>query len=296
MDLSIIIVSWNVKELLSRLLDSIFQYTEGISYEIIVIDNDSRDGTIDFLKTQYREQISSQQLKLIENKFNAGFAKANNQGLKIASGEFIAFMNPDMELLENSFEKTMLAIKQSPNVGVVTARLLYADKSLQPNLKSFPTLASQILVLLKLHHFFFWLPVLRKYFLKNINYAEYNYVDQVMGAFIFTRKEIIEKIGGWDEDYWLWWEDVELCRRIKDLNYDILYIPTTEIIHYEGKSFEQTSGLRKQLRFNRGLLTYFEKHHSKFSVIILHIFLPISLFLSILTKLFHIRPRPQSRV
>ena len=296
MQLSIVIVSWNVRELASRLLDSIFQFTEELEYEVIVIDNDSKDNTIKFLKENYSAWIESKKLILIDNDFNAGFSKANNQGLKIAKGKYILFMNPDMELLENSFKKLFDFMEQTPNAGICACRLLYGDKTIQPNVKNDPTLASQILILLKLHHFLSWLPCLKKYLRKDFNYSQKQYVKQVMGAFIFTKKELMSEINGWDEDYWLWWEDLELCRSVREHGSEIVYLPITEVIHYEGKSFAQTYGLNKQKRFNKGLLTYFRKHHSKFACALLSLLQPVSLTLALLAQIVKIRPRTQSKL
>lgn len=296
MDLSVVIVSWNVRDLLTKLLESIFHYTSGLNYEVIIIDNDSKDGTVEKLHQEFQPWIAKKQLQIIDNRYNAGFAKANNQGLKVAQGKFVLFMNPDMELLENSFQIMKNFMDKSPNIGASSCRLLYADKTVQPNIKKFPSLCSQVLILLKLHHFFSWLPCLKKYLNKDFNYSEHAYVEQIMGAFIFTRHDLMQKINGWDEDYWLWWEDVELCKNIKDQEQEIVYTPITEIIHYEGKSFEQTSGLKKQKRFNKGMLLYFRKHHSKVSYYILLILQPLSYILVSITKLFHIKQRPQSRI
>jgi len=296
MDLSVITVNWNVKELVSRLIDSIFQYTDGLNFEVIVVDNDSRDGSVDFLRQNHKDWIDNGKLKIIANNFNAGFAKANNQGLKIAQGKYLLFMNPDMELTENSFLKLKEFMDQTPNVGIATCRLLYGDKTVQANVKSNPRLCDQALVLLKLHHFLSWLPCLKRYLRKDFDYSQNQYVEQVMGAFIFTRYELMNKIGGWNEDYWLWWEDVEMCKAVAEAGSEIVYLPITEVIHYEGKSFAQTHGLAKQKRFNRGMLIYFQKHHSVFAFSILCALQPISWLLTYITQFFKIKPRSQSQI
>jgi len=185
---------------------------------------------------------------------------------------------------------------KTPNIGISTCRLLYGDKSVQRNIKAFPTLCSQIFVMTKMHHFFSWLPCLKKYLQKDFNYSEYGYVDQVMGAFTFTRRELMDGIGGWDEKFWLWWEDVDLCKQVKELGHEVVYTPQTEVIHYEGKSFEQNRGIYKQKRFNRGMLTYFRKHHSKFNYFVLYILQPVSLFLTWLSLIFKVKPRSQSKI
>jgi GT2 family glycosyltransferase len=297
MTLSIIIVNWNVKTLLSRLLDSIFKFTPTtIPYEIIVIDNNSSDGSVELLKTAYSKQIIDKKLKIIANDFNAGFAKANNQGLAAATGDFIVFMNPDMELIEDSFGKLLTFMNQRQEAAVCCCRLLYEDETTQPTIKNDPTLCSQIFVLLKLHHFLHRLPCLTKYLAKNFNYNTESEVNQAMGAFLMFRKETIKTLRGWDEDFWLWWEDLDLCRRARKNGAKLLYTPTTQIIHYEGRSFAQTFGLAKQKRFNRGMLLYFKKHHSRAAYLFLSALQPISFLLTLLTQLLKIKPRTQSTI
>jgi len=187
-------------------------------------------------------------------------------------------------------------LQQNKSIDVCTCCLLYPDKTVQPNVKSFPQLCDQILILLKLHHFLGWLPCLKKFLRKDFDYTNQAEVDQIMGAFILTKREIMNLIGGWNEDYWLWWEDVELCKTLKNKGYNIFYAPIAEVIHYEGKSFEQTFGLKKQKRFNKGMLLYFKKHHPKWQYFILLSLQPISYGLTWLTQLFKIKQRPQSRV
>ena len=296
MQLSIVIVNWNVRDLLCRLVDSILHFTNELEYEIIIVDNDSTDGSIKKLKKNYQKQLQSGKLTLIENNFNAGFAKANNQGLKIAKGKYVLFMNPDMEMVENSFLKLYKFMEKTPNVGVSTCRLVYGDKTIQPNVKNNPTFCSQIFVILKLHHFFSWVPCLKKYLAKDFDYTQKKYVQQVMGAFVFMKRELANKLGGWDETFWLWWEDLDLCKRVQEKGAEIVYLPITEVIHYEGKSFAQTYGLVKQKRFNKALLTYFKHHHSKLAYFIFYILQPLNLLLTIIIQMLKIKPRSQSKL
>ncbi|MBI5077268.1 glycosyltransferase family 2 protein [Candidatus Falkowbacteria bacterium] len=295
-ELSIIIVSWNVKDFLHQLIDSIFQFTEGVEYEIVVVDNNSSDDTARFLQNEYRHFVGDEKLRIIANNFNAGFAKANNQGLKIAKGKYILFMNPDMELIENSFLDLTKFMDQSPDVGVCTCQLLYGDNTIQPNIKDEPTFLSQLLILLKFHHALRGLSCLKKYFRSDFDYSRIQYVSQVMGAFIFTRKEVMDKIGNWDEDYWLWWEDVELCYDIKAAGFEIVYLPITKVIHYEGKSFGQTRGWQKQKRFNRGMILYFKKRGKHLITFIFWILQPVSFILTAITTIFRVKPASQSKL
>lgn len=293
MDLSIIIVNWNVKELLKKCLVSIFEKTVNISFEAIVVDNNSIDGSQEMLKDLV---INQPNLKLIFNDFNAGFARANNQGAKIANGRYLLFMNPDMEFIENSVEKLVKFMDENKTIGACAATLLYPDGKIQNNIKRDPTFWSQFFILLKSHHFLKRLPTIKNYLAKDFDYEKIQAAEQIMGAFVFIRRDLFKKIGGWDETFWLWWEDVDLCKRIRKANEKIFYTPITKIIHYEGKSFVQQLNLEKQKRFNRGMFLYFKKHHSKLSYLGLLLFQPISLFLAYLSQILKVKPRPQGRI
>ncbi len=294
-DISIVIVSWNVEELLLNFIKSIFNNTKDIDFEIIVVDNASKDWTVDKIKWEFAREIKNGNLKILAQQENLGFAKANNLGWKAAKGKYIWFLNPDMKFIDDSIGKMINYIKQDQNIGALGSTLLYPDKSIQPTVKNFPKISDQILILLKLHHFI-KTKSLKKYLAKNFDYTQTQEVDQLMGACILTRKNILEKINGWDEDYWLWWEDVDICKRIKKQGYKIVYSPISQIIHYEGKSFEQVPSLDKQKRFNKGMRIYFKKHHGLVSYIILSVLSPVSLFLAWLSQLFKVKPKPQSRI
>lgn len=296
MDVSIIIVNWNVKQLLIKCLQSIFNHTKNINFEVIVIDNASNDCSVAELRKLFSKEIISEKLLIIENDMNNGFAKANNQGLREARGRYVLFMNPDMEFIENTVEKMTALLDNNKNIGLATCQLLYSDRGLQRNIKRDPTFFSQFLIELKLHHLFKHLPCLKKYLAKDFDYSKMSQVEQVMGAFVFTHKSIITELNGWSEDYWMWWEDLDLCRRARAKGYEIWYYPGTSVIHHEGRSFAQVMNLEKQRRFVKGLLIYFKKFHSKVSYFILWIFSPISLVLAYLTQLLKIKPKTQSKL
>lgn len=289
MDLSIIIVSWNVKNLLKKCLQSIYDQTTGLDFEIIVIDNASADGSAQMVLEKFPR------VDLIASTENLGFAKANNLGLEQAQGNFVCFMNPDMELVENSFKTMHDLMVNNKKTGLATCQLVYPDLERQNNIKNNPGLCDQVLILLKLHHLI--KPgCLKRYLAKDFDYFKEQKVEQIMGAFVFADDDFFRQIGGWDTDYWLWWEDVDLCKRVQDAGYDIIYTPKTKIIHHEGKSFAQQASLAKQKRFNRGMCIYFKKHHNILSYLIISLLSPISLFLAWLTQLFKIKQKPQSKI
>ncbi len=293
MDLSIIIVNWNVRDLLYQCLKSIFLFTKDLEYEIIVVDNFSTDGSVQMLNTLTLE--NHENLQVILNQQNLGFAKANNQGLAQAKGKYVLFMNPDMEFVENTAWILFQYMENFQEIATCTCQLQYSDGYRQPNIKRDPTFLSQLWILYKLHHLVKpWF--LKKYLAKNFDYTKRQEVEQVMGAFIFIRRAIIKPIGGWSQDYFIWWEDLDLCKRLRKTGEKIMYLPDSRVIHYEGRSFKQQMSLEKQKRFNRGMLTYFKKYHSWPTWLMLKIISWDSLILAWLSQVAKLKPKTQSKL
>jgi GT2 family glycosyltransferase len=294
--LSIIIVNWNVKNILIKNLESIFKFTQNLDYEVIVVDNNSKDKSVEEINKIFSKEISASKLKIIDTKKNNGFSKGNNIGFEASIGEHVLFMNPDMELIENSFKILTDYLQNNPAADVISCTLNYPDRTLQKTAKKLPSLSSQIIILLKLHHILFWLKPIKKYLAKDFDYSKEQEAEQLMGAFIMLRREIFEQIGKWDEDYWLSWEDVELAYQLKKNNIKTIYTPITKVIHHESKSFEQQASLARQRSFNKGMLTFFKKHKSRLQYLILILLQPISLFLAMLAQMLRIKMRQQSKV
>lgn len=285
MDLSIIIVNWNVRPLLERCLESIFKETKGLNYEIIVVDNASTDSSVEYLSGE-SHLLKSMTLKKIFNKTNLGFAKANNQALKIAEGEFILFLNPDTEILEQGIIKALKFMRENKDCGIMGCQLIDANDKIQSSVRNFPNFLAQILIFLKLHHFFPKLLPLKKYFLSDFDYDKEQEVEQVMGAFLMTRRKIIDAIGGFDENFFLWFEEVDFCKRVKEAGWRVIYNPNIKIRHYGAQSFRQVLSYQKQKNYNQSSIYFFKKHHPAWQVKLLKIFHPISLFLARLYEFF----------
>lgn len=274
MDISVIIVSWNVKSLLEKCLESIFRHAspsspqpspragEGVLFEVTVVDNASTDGTIEMVREKFP------QVRFIANAKNKGFASANNQGIKIASGKYILLLNPDTELTENSLKKVFdkmeqnhpLApslVKEGGLIGVLGCKLLNSDGTLQPSIRRFPRVADIIIIFFKLHKLFPGL--LGRYLAKDFDYTRESAVDQVMGAFICIRRSVIDKIGMLDGGYFIWFEEVDFCRRVRRAGFKVAYWPATSIIHHGGQSFGQVETLRKQWWFFKSAWRYLTK-------------------------------------
>lgn len=292
MDISIIIVNWNVQSLLHQCLKSIFVFSQNVKFEIIVVDNNSHDGSVQMLNELTYDHKN---LKVIFNDKNLGFAKANNQGLKMAKGNYVLFMNPDMEFVENTPKLLMNYMHERQDVDVCTCQLQYSSGEQQPNIKRDPTFWSQFWILYKLHHL--WQPkFLKSYLAKDFDYAHEQEVEQIMGAFVFTKRDIMNKLKGWSEDYFIWFEDIDLCKRLRAKGKKIIYTPITRVIHHEGKSFAKQLSFKKQKRFNKSLLTYFKKYHSGISWFILTLVNWDSLVLAWFAQIFRLKPKSQSRI
>ena len=272
MDLSIIIVSWRVKELLKQCLSSIFSQNFDFSYEIIVIDNNSGDGTVEMIETNFP------QAQLIKGRLNLGFARANNLGLKRAAGRFLLLLNPDARLLDNSLNQAVKLMNGRPEIGILGAKLLNPDFTIQPSVRRFPRLLDHCLMMFKLHHLF----PLKYYLAADFNYQQEQAVDQVMGAWFLISRQLLEKIGWLDEHYYLWFEEVDYCQRALSAGFAIVYSPEAKIIHYGGQSFEQLWGFKNQWRFSQSRLRYLKKYYHFLAYLLILILTPLSLFLSLM--------------
>ncbi|MBI4215250.1 MAG: glycosyltransferase family 2 protein [Parcubacteria group bacterium] len=288
MDLSIIIVSWKVKDLLKKCLNSIFEQTKGLEFEVIVIDNDSRDGTAEMVKRDFPA------VNFVESKENLGFAKANNIGILKAKGRYTLLLNPDTEILDGALDKCVQYLDKHPEAGALGCKLLYPDGSLQESCRRFPAFWDQFFVLLKLHNFFpNWGPIGR-YYMKDFKYDRVEEVDQIMGAFMLARREIFERIGYLDERFFAWFEEVDWCRRVKEAGMKIIFYPDAVVIHHKGQSFNQY--FQRQWLFDKSLLYYFKKHRPKREYYTLWLLAPINIFLDRLAALLRFAGAPFKKI
>lgn len=274
--ISIVIVSWRVKKALADCLASIEKYSGETQVETIVVDNNSKDGTVEMIEEDFPE------VKVIANDSNNGFAKACNQGLEISNGEYVFLLNPDTKVLPGSLKKLEAILYNNPSVGIVGPKILNRDGSIQKSVRRFPDLLSQILVLLKLVNINSNLKPLKNYLQKDFDYTTEQEVEQLMGAALMFRKDLIKKIGKLDERFYIWFEEIDYCYRTKKANLKVLYTPEASVVHQRGASFKQVLPLRRQLIFNTSLLKYFAKNVGLLQTIILALFVPINILLTII--------------
>ncbi len=268
------IVSWNVRELLWSCLTSVERYVSQ-PHEIIVVDNASTDATVEMVKRDFPD------VRLIANPNNRGFAAANNQALAQARGKFLVLLNPDTEITGDFLTPLIEYLTRHADCAAVAPEILNVDRSHQQSVRNFPTAADQVMVLLKLRHFFSGSRTMRRY-LADPGAGQHQplSVDQVMGACIVIPREKLDLIGGFDEGYWIWFEEVDWCQRAHRAGYSVVYHPGSQVIHRGGQSFHQVVSFKKQVWFIRSLQRYAHKYWSRFAQWAIAAVIPLNLLLS----------------
>lgn len=256
-DITIIIVSWKVKDLLDKCLASIKTARGNYQLEIFVVDNGSADGTVEMIREKYPE------VKLLASQENLGFAKANNLALSQAKGEFVLLLNPDTEITADNLEQSVKFISSHPKCGAMGPKMRYCDGRLQPSVRRLPTLWPIILMLLKIPKLLPRLKAIEKYLAKDFDYDKAQAVEQIMGAYMFLPQAVISEVGNLDERFFIWFEEVDYCRRLKDAGYEIWYNPAVAIVHHGGKSFAQQAMIANQRIFFLSAMKYFLKYAGK---------------------------------
>ena len=256
MDFSIIIVNYNVKEFLQNLLHSIDKAAQNIWHEIIIVDNASDDGSIEFLQQKFPN------VKLIVNKENLGFGKANNIGMKTAKGKYLLLLNPDTLLSENLLQEMITFLDKTPEAGMAGCKILNPDGTLQLACRrSFPGPWTSFCKVTGLSTIFPKSKIFARY---NLTYLDENQtyeVDAISGSFMMMRKEVYEKTGGFDEDFFMYGEDLDLCYRIQKEGYKVFYVHSAQIIHYKGESTKRSSIDDTKLFYN-AMHLFVKKHFS----------------------------------
>ncbi len=297
-DLSIIIVSWNVRDLLRDCINSIVIGRGDLNVELIIVDSASSDGSMQMIQSDFPQQ-QFPWIQLIACNENVGFPRGNNIGLETAVGRTILLLNPDTVILGTALSQMVAYMDANPDIGVLGPQLLNPDKSVQSSRRRFPTMATA----------FFestWLEpyaptkLLQNYYAQDIPDDGVADVDWVMGAAMLVPAGVVAQIGGMDEAYFMYSEELDWCRRIKDAGWRVVYFPEAQIIHYTGKSSEQAVTAR-HINFNRAKLRYFRKYHGRFPTTVLRLFLLCNYLWQIIVEglkglLGHKRPLRRQRI
>jgi GT2 family glycosyltransferase len=255
--LSIIIVSYNVSGYLDHCLDSSIKACNGFPFEIIVVDNASTDNSADMVRKKYPN------IKLIENARNVGYPQANNQGIVLARGQFILFLNPDTIIPSNGFIAAMDFLECRPDAGMVSVKLVNADGSFQLACRrGFPTPLTAFYRMTGLSLLF---PKSRRFGRYNMTYLDENReseVDVVCGAYMMVKADVLRQVGLFDEDYFMFGEDIDLCYRVSKAGYKVVYLPSSEVIHFKGRS-SRKNRIKSAVHFYNSMLIFSKKYFSK---------------------------------
>ncbi|MBI3796940.1 MAG: glycosyltransferase family 2 protein [Deltaproteobacteria bacterium] len=260
MDLSIVIVSWNCRAELLDCLQSVVRYPYSGAQEIIVVDNASSDGTVEAARQRFPA------VRVFEAGVNIGFARAANLGLKAAKGEHILFLNPDTLISAGSLDAALRALQSRPAVGVLGVALLDTKGFLQPSCGRFLSLAALL-----------W-STLRRFVERTRvreragggrlwNSSAVEEVDWLIGAFLLCRRVVLTEVGGFDEDYFLYAEDMDLCYRVWQQGHTILYFPEVTVIHHGNRSGAQKWAEKREGEIVRAELIFLRKHQGRLAAL-----------------------------
>ncbi len=271
--LSVIILSYNTKELTKRCLETLFDSLEKstVDSEIIVIDNASEDGSSQMLDTFRKNKPVNVQFQIIKNKTNIGFTGGNNQGIASAKSEYILLLNSDVTVDDVDFKELLAYMSENQQIGVLTVKVLLPSGGIDPaSHRGFPTPWSAFCYFFKLEKFL-GKGLLGRFFggyhLTNLDLNTIHEIDSPAGAFYLTKKDILEKVEGFDEHFFMYGEDLDLSYRIKKMGYKIIYYPKFTVTHYKHKSGlksqNNTIKHRVHTNFYDSMKIFYQKHYER---------------------------------
>jgi N-acetylglucosaminyl-diphospho-decaprenol L-rhamnosyltransferase len=256
-DLSVVILNWNVRDLLRQCLTSLTTVPCPLSTEIIVVDNASGDDSVSMVRAEFPG------VRLIVNTANRGYTGGNNDGIAAADGRYVLILNPDTQVMDDALSTLVAYADAHADVGIVAPQLLNPDGSVQSSRRRFPTLATALFEST-------WLQpvaprgVLRDYYMLDRADDEVQEVDWATGACLLVRRDAIRQVGLLDESFFMYSEELDWCRRIKQAGWKIAYLPQAQVIHHVGKSSDQVVAQR-HIYFQSSKVRYFRKHHGKWT-------------------------------
>jgi len=231
--------------------------------EVILVDNHSQDGTVDMVQAEFPW------VTLLASPQNLGFAAGNNLGLTRASGEYVALLNPDTECHDGSLARLVDVLRGDPGLGMTAPRLLNSDGTLQPSIRSLPTFGLAVLILAKAYRLLRRMPAVRRYDAATFDYDRAQDVEQPMGACMVVPRRVLDEVGPFDERFWMWFEEVDLCQRVLAAGWRIRYVPDARVVHALGMSSNQLKMLLRHQRYADSMLKYFAKHQPGWRVPVL---------------------------
>jgi GT2 family glycosyltransferase len=252
MDLSVIIVSYNVANFLTGCLTSIYRAASRTSFEVLVVDNASTDGSAQMVRDEFPQAI------LLANESNYGFARANNQALRMSKGRYCLLLNPDTLVNPGSLDEMVEFMDHRPDVGASGCQLIGPDGAIQPSGRRFPSLLAVLLRGTRLHRLCNK-PVTR-YLMADWDHSSVREVDWVLGACLLLSRKALEDVGLLDEGFFLYYEDIDLCYRLKARGWKVYYNPQIQVVHYYQRASAQGIPNRLTLEHIKSIFRLFKKH------------------------------------
>ena len=256
MDISVVIVNWNTREILRDCLKTIYEQTARVDFEVIVVDNASEDGSVEMVRSDFPQVV------LVANEKNVGYGAANNQGMKIANGRYVLVLNSDTLILDGAIDKIVEFADAHPRAGVLGCRVRNPDGTLQPTCFMFPSAFNSFLSALYLNKLF---PRSRFFGREAMSWWDRNdarEVEVVTGCFMLVRKEALDEVGLMDERFFMYAEETDWCCRFRKAGWQVLFTPTAEIVHLGGQSTAKRSAeMLVQLRLS--ILKFVRKNQGR---------------------------------
>ena len=262
--LSIIIVTWNGKRYALECLESLRAPSPELSTEIIVVDNASTDGTPEAIRVQFPN------IRLIENQANLGFARANNIGAALSRGKYVCLLNSDVVIPAGCLEKMVEFLEANPDIGMLGPKMLSPDGGIGPSVMRLPTVWNTLCCALGLHAIFPRSKLLGGFSMDGYAYDTIDDVEVLTGWFWMIPREALRQVGGLDERFFMYGEDIDWCHRFRNAGWRVVFYPDTEALHYGAASSGQAPA-RFYIEMRRANLQYFRKHHGTVGVLGYHV-------------------------
>lgn len=257
MDVSIVIVNWNACQITCDCLKSVYGQTGNINFEVIVVDNASTDGSAEMVKRNFPR------VTLVENSENLGFARANNIGIRTSKGRYACLVNSDVIMLEDCIKNLMSFMDKHPTIGMAGPRILNPDRTLQPSCRHFPTIWNNLCPALGLNRIFPKSAFFSGWIMNYWNHDSVRSVDALSGCFWMVRRKALNEVGLLDEDFFIYGEDLDWCKRFHKADWDVAFSPGAEAVHIGGAS-SANAPIKFYLEMQKADLQYWRKHHGRF--------------------------------
>ena len=285
MNLSVVIITYNSAQYISNCLHSVVREIGHRNAELIFVDNKSEDTSLKLLtafsESDLPENIS---VRIIANELNSGYAPANNQGMKISSGEYLLLLNPDVNIRQNSLKVMLDTLNEEPSIGMVAPQFLFPDGTIQPSCRRFPQYSSVIYEALGLTKLFSHSETFNAWKMGDFDHSARREVDQPMSSCVLLKRELLNQVGLMDEQFIMFFNDVDWCKRIKGAGWKIVFNPEATVEHVLGGSVKLVRS-RMILRSHTGFFLYFQKHFRKPSQRFINQIMGIILFLAVLPRI-----------